>query len=82
MSKVTIGLIGYGYWGPNLLRNYMESASATVKWVCDISPKRLDKAATRYPSLTPTKTSTTSSTILRLTRSSSRRRSRRIMSSR
>jgi predicted dehydrogenase len=55
MSNATIGLIGYGYWGPNLLRNYTESASATVKWVCDVDPAQLAKAAIRYPSVTPTK---------------------------
>jgi predicted dehydrogenase len=54
MSKVTIGLIGYGYWGPNLLRNYMEQESADPKWVCDANPERLEKASTRYPSLQTT----------------------------
>jgi predicted dehydrogenase len=54
MSKVTVGLIGYGYWGPNLLRNYMESASATTKWVCDMNPDQLAKAAVRYPSVQTT----------------------------
>jgi predicted dehydrogenase len=54
MSKVTVGLIGYGYWGPNLLRNYMESASATAKWVCDMNPDQLAKAAARYPSVQTT----------------------------
>jgi predicted dehydrogenase len=54
MSKVTIGLIGYGYWGPNLLRNYVELESANPKWVCDVSLKRLEKAAVRYPSLLTT----------------------------
>jgi predicted dehydrogenase len=54
MSKVTVGLIGYGYWGPNLLRNYMESEGATTKWVCDVNPDQLAKAATRYPSVQTT----------------------------
>jgi predicted dehydrogenase len=54
MSKVTIGLVGYGYWGPNLLRNYMEQDSATPKWVCDVNPERLAKAASRYPSVQTT----------------------------
>ena len=54
MSKVTIGLIGYGYWGPNLMRNYIESDFATPKWVCDLSPERLEKASTRYPTLLTT----------------------------
>ena len=51
MSKITVGLIGHGYWGPNLLRNYMELETASVKWVCDVSSNRLEKATTRYPSL-------------------------------
>ena len=54
MSKVTIGLIGYGYWGPNLMRNYMEHDSATPKWACDVDPERLAKAASRYPSVQTT----------------------------
>ena len=54
MSKITVGLIGYGYWGPNLLRNYMELGTARVKWVCDLSPEHLSKAAIRYPSLLTT----------------------------
>ena len=43
--------MGYGYWGPNLLRNYMELPDATVKWVCDREPMKLAKAKTRYPSV-------------------------------
>ena len=54
MSKVTVGLIGYGYWGPNLLRNYVEQEFATPKWVCDLSPARLAKASARYPSVQTT----------------------------
>lgn len=54
MSKVTVGLIGHGYWGPNLLRNYLELGTANLKWVCDLSPDRLKKAVTRYPSLLTT----------------------------
>ena len=49
MSNVTIGLIGYGYWGPNLLRNYMELESATPKWVCDISPEAAGQGGSPVP---------------------------------
>jgi predicted dehydrogenase len=49
--SITVALVGYGYWGPNLLRNYMELPSATVKWVCDRSPAALDKARRRFPSV-------------------------------
>jgi len=54
MSKITVGLVGHGYWGPNLLRNYMELETANPKWVCDSSPDRLKKAVARYPSVLTT----------------------------
>jgi predicted dehydrogenase len=54
MPDVTVGLVGYGYWGPNLLRNYMDLPSANVKWVCDLRPDRLEKAVARYPSVQTT----------------------------
>jgi predicted dehydrogenase len=54
MPTTTIALIGYGYWGPNLLRNYMELPAADVKWVCDSLPERLAKATARYPSVRTT----------------------------
>jgi predicted dehydrogenase len=49
-----VALVGYGYWGPNLLRNYMELSEATVKWVCDTRPEVLQKAQARYPSVAVT----------------------------
>ena len=48
---LTVAIVGYGYWGPNLLRNYMELPHAKVKWVCDRDPMKLAKAKTRYPSV-------------------------------
>ena len=50
-GKLVVALVGYGYWGPNLLRNYMELSDATVKWVCDRDPNKLTKAKTRYPAV-------------------------------
>lgn len=50
----TVGLIGYGYWGPNLLRNYMEISEARVKWVCDLRPAQLEKARQRFPTIQTT----------------------------
>jgi len=52
----TLALIGYGYWGPNLLRNYMDIPDVNLKWVCDLRPAVLDKAR----SLCPTVQTTTS----------------------
>jgi predicted dehydrogenase len=45
----TVAIIGHGYWGPNLLRNYMEVPGASVKWVCDPRPEALDKVRRRNP---------------------------------
>lgn len=46
-----IALIGFGYWGPNLLRNYMELKGVEVVWVCDKNAQRLALANSRYPSV-------------------------------
>jgi predicted dehydrogenase len=50
----TVAIVGYGYWGPNLLRNYMEVPGSSVKWVCDLRPDVLRKAGARYPSIATT----------------------------
>ncbi|OFW61966.1 MAG: hypothetical protein A2133_07170 [Actinobacteria bacterium RBG_16_64_13] len=52
MKKVA--LVGYGYWGPNLLRNYIELPGAWVQWVCDSRPEALAKARSRYPAVAGT----------------------------
>lgn len=49
--SLTVALIGHGYWGPNLLRNYFELPDVKVKWVCDRDAGKLGKAKTRYPSV-------------------------------
>jgi predicted dehydrogenase len=54
MTKPTVGLVGYGYWGPNLVRNYMDLATADLKWVCDTRADRLETATRRYPTLQTT----------------------------
>ena len=39
---VTIAQIGCGYWGPNLLRNFVQNRGCKVKYVYDIDDKRLE----------------------------------------
>jgi len=39
---IKIGLIGFGYWGPNLLRNFMANPNFQVYAVADGNPKRLE----------------------------------------
>ncbi len=46
-----IGLIGYGYWGPNLLRNLTETDGVEVKWCADLRSDRRTAAGKRYPTL-------------------------------
>jgi len=50
-----VGVVGYGYWGPNLVRNFMESDAARVSWVSDLSEKRLEQVARRYPGVRTTR---------------------------
>jgi predicted dehydrogenase len=47
---ISVGVIGCGYWGPNLIRNFAESEAAELRWVCDRDARRLEKVARRYPS--------------------------------
>jgi predicted dehydrogenase len=51
---VRVGLIGYGYWGPNLLRNFAELPGSQVAAVCDLSPERLELVRRRYPAVRTT----------------------------
>lgn len=46
---IDIGVIGYGYWGPNLVRNFAEVPGAKVSFVSDFNPERLAKVQDRYP---------------------------------
>jgi predicted dehydrogenase len=46
---IGVGIIGLGYWGPNLLRNFVECGGATVRAVCDLRSDRVSAASARYP---------------------------------
>ena len=46
---INIGLIGYGYWGPNLARNFSVNPEFTLTAVCDFSADRLEIADRFYP---------------------------------
>jgi predicted dehydrogenase len=48
---VRVGLIGYGYWGPNLVRNFAEGPGSEVAAVSDLRPDRLAKVKSRYPTV-------------------------------
>lgn len=48
---IRVGVIGYGYWGPNLVRNFTASPGSEVAYVCDRRPERLKLVASTYPSI-------------------------------
>ena len=56
MSNITIGVIGYGYWGPNIVRNFFTAPDCTVKAVADGRPERLSVLAKIFPSINGVKT--------------------------
>ena len=46
-----IGLVGCGYWGPNLLRNFHDLPTSQVVAICDVRPNRLEPLAKKFPSV-------------------------------
>ena len=50
-ARVRMGVIGLGYWGPNLVRSGHELERAEVVWACDLRRERLDAIARRYPGM-------------------------------
>ncbi len=48
---IGISVIGYGYWGPNLVRNFWEAPGARLVSVCDMRPERLSGVQARYPAV-------------------------------
>lgn len=48
---VRVGVVGYGYWGPNLVRNLAKLDDADLAVVCDVSDRNLAKLAAAYPEL-------------------------------
>ena len=51
MTNIRIGVIGYGYWGPNMVRNFAEAPGSQVVMVSDLRSERLSLAQSRHPSL-------------------------------
>lgn len=49
-----IGIIGAGYWGPNLIRNFNTLPGADLLMVCDLADEKLEKIAGQYPNIRTT----------------------------
>src|SRR4051812_5389396 len=52
MSKLRVGIVGAGYWGPNLIRNFSSCPLTEVAAVCDASPARLEAIGRTHGHLT------------------------------
>ena len=51
---IRVGVIGYGYWGPNIVRNLQGLDDIRVEVVCDRSPLALARVRKSYPSIATT----------------------------
>jgi predicted dehydrogenase len=49
---INVAVIGYGYWGPNLVRNLIHSSQFKVEAVYDLNPQKLQSIKTIYPGIT------------------------------
>ena len=56
---MNIGIIGYGYWGPNLVRNFMMTNHCTVRMVADARQERLSVLKNNYSNILVTDKSET-----------------------
>jgi len=48
-KRVNVAIVGYGYWGPNLARNFMLEERARLVAICDSSDRRARQAALSHP---------------------------------
>lgn len=47
--SLSIGVVGLGYWGPNLARNFSQLPGCRLAALCDLDPDRLEKISPRHP---------------------------------
>jgi predicted dehydrogenase len=48
-EPISIGVVGLGYWGPNLARNFAALTGVELAWLCDGSTEQLERVAARFP---------------------------------
>jgi predicted dehydrogenase len=56
-NMINVGIIGYGYWGPNIVRNFNSVDGMRVLSICDKDERNLNRARKAYPQVTATKDS-------------------------
>lgn len=50
-KQIKIGVVGCGYWGPNLIRNFRALGDCNLKMMCDLSEERLKHLRRLYPNV-------------------------------
>ena len=53
-NRIVVGVVGCGYWGPNLIRNLGQLADCHLKVICDASEKRLSHMQRLHPGVDST----------------------------
>src|SRR5882724_2934615 len=53
-KTIKVGVVGCGYWGPNLVRNLRQSSDCQVRILCDVSEPRLAHMQRNYPEVATT----------------------------
>src|SRR3989338_4083924 len=48
---INLAVIGYGYWGPNLVRNFHATTGCKIVFICDLKQCARDRAVQSYPSV-------------------------------
>jgi predicted dehydrogenase len=51
-KRIRVGVVGLGYWGPNLARNFARLEGAELAYVCDLSEDLLDRYRSSFPQAT------------------------------
>lgn len=54
MAPVGLAVVGAGYWGPNLVRNAMATASVDLRWLCDLDENRARRVLGSYSTISTT----------------------------
>lgn len=49
VKRLNVGIIGFGYWGPNLARNFDHAPECRVRWISDLSAESRAAARKKFP---------------------------------
>jgi predicted dehydrogenase len=50
-GRLRVAIVGLGYWGPNLVRNFHDVEDVEVAWICDLNEAALERIGRRYPAV-------------------------------